>query len=47
MESAMNIGPTKMAQASDFSVRELMYLTEWHIREETLRIGRCSGIELP
>jgi TnpA family transposase len=37
MESGMNIGPTKMAQASDFSEQELMSSAEWHIREETLR----------
>ena len=41
MESGMNIGPTKMAQASDFSERELMHLTEWHIREETSRQAWC------
>ena len=37
MASGMNIGPTKMAQACDFSEQELMQSAEWHIREETLR----------
>ena len=37
MASGMNIGPTKMAQACDFSEQELMNSAEWHIREETLR----------
>jgi hypothetical protein len=37
MESGMNIGPTKMAQACDFSEQELMNSAEWHLREETLR----------
>lgn len=37
MASGMNIGPTKMAQACDFSEQELMQAAEWHIREETLR----------
>ena len=37
MASGMNIGPTKMAQACDFSEQELMHSAEWHIREETLR----------
>ena len=42
MASGMNIGPTKMAQASDFSEIELMQLTEWHIREETLRKAQAE-----
>jgi len=42
MESGMNIGPTKMAQASDFSESELMHLAEWHIREETLRQSQAE-----
>lgn len=37
MASGMNIGPTKMAQACDFSEQELMHSAEWHRREETLR----------
>lgn len=37
MESGMNIGPTKMAQACAFSEQELMQSAEWHFREETLR----------
>lgn len=42
MESGMNIGPTKMAQACDFSEQELMYSAEWHIREETLRLAMAE-----
>ncbi|MCP4285995.1 MAG: transposase, partial [Gammaproteobacteria bacterium] len=37
MASGMNIGPTKMAQACDFSEQELMNSAEWNIRDETLR----------
>ncbi len=37
MESGMNIGPTKMAQACNFSEQELMQSAKWHIREELLR----------
>jgi len=37
MESGMNIGPTKMAQACDFSEQELMQSAKLHIREESLR----------
>ncbi|MEM7798703.1 MAG: Tn3 family transposase [Chloroflexota bacterium] len=36
MASGMNIGPTKMAQASDFSEQELIHSAMWHIRDETL-----------
>ena len=42
MEAGMNLGPTKMAQASDFSTRELAQLAEWHIREETLRRAQAE-----
>jgi TnpA family transposase len=42
MEAGMNLGPTKMAQASEFTTRELTQQAEWHIREETLRLAQAE-----
>jgi len=42
MAAGMNFGFTRMAQATDFSRRQLAWAAEWHFREETMRAARAT-----
>jgi TnpA family transposase len=44
LENGMNIGASRMALATDFSVDELAQVAEWRIREETVR-GALSTLD--
>jgi TnpA family transposase len=41
---ACNFGLTKMAQAADLSYRQLAWVTEWYLREETLKAAMTAVV---
>ena len=41
MATGMNLGLTRMAQATDLSYRQLAWAADWHFREETLRAAQA------
>lgn len=39
IENGMNLGVSRMALATEFSVDQLMQMAAWHLRDETIRAG--------
>ncbi|PZR66419.1 MAG: hypothetical protein DLM66_13530, partial [Candidatus Dormiibacter spiritus] len=42
LAQACNLGPTRMAEVSDLSYRQLAWATEWFLREETLNAASAE-----